>query len=48
MLNKVEPLVYLSFFAYLTMLEGYTFISYRKFASVVFTPKDTSNEPLPF
>ena len=28
MLNKVEPdLVYLSFFAYLTMLEGYTFIS---------------------
>jgi len=27
MLNKVEPLVYLSFFAYLTMLEGHTFIS---------------------
>tara|TARA_B100000780_G_scaffold77127_1_gene52059 strand:+ start:255 stop:389 length:135 start_codon:yes stop_codon:yes gene_type:complete len=27
MLNKIEPLVYLSFFAYITMLEGHTFIS---------------------
>jgi len=27
MLNKIEPLVYLSFFAYLAMLEGHTFIS---------------------
>ena len=27
MSDKIEPLVYLSFFAYLTMLEGHTFIS---------------------
>jgi hypothetical protein len=39
MLSKIEPLVYLSFFAYLTMLEGYTFISMTLICVILFRVK---------
>jgi hypothetical protein len=39
MLSRIEPLVYLSLFAYLTMLEGYTFISVTLVCVILFRIK---------